>query len=124
MLRDPTQCRPPVDIHPETVNMIKQQLYRFGVVAAMATVVLLASPLAAAAQEPAGWGDPLVFHTFSIAAVDSATGESGVAGQGSVRSFWPPSTPKYGRPWLRSAAAATRAAPRIISESPSGSFMA
>jgi len=31
------------------------------------------------AQEPAEWGNDLVFHTFSIAAVDPATGESGVA---------------------------------------------
>lgn len=40
-------------------------------------MVLLAVP--AAAQEPAAWGEDLVFHTFSIAAVDPATGESGVA---------------------------------------------
>ena len=31
------------------------------------------------AQEPAAWGDPLVFHTFSIAAIDPRTGEVGVA---------------------------------------------
>jgi uncharacterized Ntn-hydrolase superfamily protein len=31
------------------------------------------------AQEPIAWGDPLVFHTFSIAAVDPRTGEVGVA---------------------------------------------
>lgn len=37
----------------------------------------LASPLAA--QEPAAWGEELVFHTFSIAAIDPRTGESGVA---------------------------------------------
>ena len=30
-------------------------------------------------QEPAAWGDRLYFHTFSIAAIDPATGESGVA---------------------------------------------
>ena len=36
-----------------------------------------ASP--ALAQEPASWGEDLVFHTFSIAAVDPVTGESGVA---------------------------------------------
>jgi uncharacterized Ntn-hydrolase superfamily protein len=34
---------------------------------------------AAAGQEPVSWGEDLVFHTFSIAAVDPATGESGVA---------------------------------------------
>lgn len=33
----------------------------------------------ALAQEPVSWADELVFHTFSIAAVDPATGESGVA---------------------------------------------
>ncbi|MCY4648541.1 MAG: DUF1028 domain-containing protein [Gammaproteobacteria bacterium] len=34
----------------------------------------------AGAQEPAAWGgDELFFHTFSIAAIDPATGESGVA---------------------------------------------
>src|SRR5207237_6426489 len=31
------------------------------------------------AQEPAAWGDPLNFATFSIAAIDPRTGESGVA---------------------------------------------
>ena len=30
-------------------------------------------------QEPVAWGDPLVFHTFSIAAVDPRSGEVGVA---------------------------------------------
>jgi uncharacterized Ntn-hydrolase superfamily protein len=40
-------------------------------------LVGLAAPLTA--QEPAGWGDPLRFSTFSIAAVDPRTGESGVA---------------------------------------------
>ena len=33
----------------------------------------------AQAQEPVAWGEELVFHTFSIVAVDPATGESGVA---------------------------------------------
>jgi uncharacterized Ntn-hydrolase superfamily protein len=31
------------------------------------------------AQEPVAWGDPLIFATFSIAAIDPRTGESGVA---------------------------------------------
>lgn len=31
------------------------------------------------AQEPVDWGEELLFHTFSIAAVDPDTGESGVA---------------------------------------------
>lgn len=36
-------------------------------------------PLALAAQEPVAWGPELTFSTFSIAAVDPATGETGVA---------------------------------------------
>jgi uncharacterized Ntn-hydrolase superfamily protein len=40
-------------------------------------VLLSATPLAA--QEPAAWAHPLEFHTFSIAAIDPRTGESGVA---------------------------------------------
>ena len=40
-------------------------------------VLFMAAP--ATAQEPAAWGEELVFHTFSIAAVDLDTGESGVA---------------------------------------------
>ncbi len=39
----------------------------------------LLSATAAGAQEPAAWRDSLVFHTFSIAAVDPRTGEVGVA---------------------------------------------
>lgn len=39
--------------------------------------LLLAGP--AAAQAPQAWEDQLVFHTFSIAAVDPRTGEVGVA---------------------------------------------
>src|ERR1700712_4514343 len=34
---------------------------------------------AAQAQEPYAWRDSLVFHTFSIAAIDSRTGEVGAA---------------------------------------------
>jgi uncharacterized Ntn-hydrolase superfamily protein len=44
-----------------------------------ALALLLLAPGIASAQEPAAWGDPLVFHTFSIAAVDPRTGEVGVA---------------------------------------------
>ncbi len=33
----------------------------------------------AAAQEPASWKPPFDFHTFSIAALDPKTGETGVA---------------------------------------------
>lgn len=44
---------------------------------AAAALLLGTSPLAA--QEPAAWGPEMRFSTFSIAAVDPATGESGVA---------------------------------------------
>jgi uncharacterized Ntn-hydrolase superfamily protein len=43
------------------------------------TTALLLAPVAVSAQEPAAWGEGLRFSTFSIAAVDPATGESGVA---------------------------------------------
>jgi uncharacterized Ntn-hydrolase superfamily protein len=39
----------------------------------------ISTPLGLLSQEPVAWGDPLVFHTFSIAAVDPRTGEVGVA---------------------------------------------
>ncbi len=42
-----------------------------------AIIALLTGP--AGAQEPAAWGPPLEFHTFSIVAVDPRTGETGVA---------------------------------------------
>src|SRR5687768_6094776 len=44
---------------------------------AVSLLALLAT--SAAAQEPAAWGSALVFHTFSIVAIDPNTGESGVA---------------------------------------------
>ena len=47
--------------------------------AAMAVVSVPLLPLAAVAQEPVAWGPDLEFHTFSIVAIDPATGESGVA---------------------------------------------
>ncbi len=43
----------------------------------LASLTLLPGP--ASAQEPAAWGADLVFHTFSIVAIDPRTGESGVA---------------------------------------------
>ncbi len=52
-----------------------------GVVLAFISV-LCASALGAVTavgQEPASWGEPLTFHTFSIAAIDPETGEVGVA---------------------------------------------
>ena len=36
-------------------------------------------PSTIAAQEPVSWGKDLIFHTFSIAAVDPETGEVGAA---------------------------------------------
>jgi uncharacterized Ntn-hydrolase superfamily protein len=45
----------------------------------VALAMVLAGSVAATAQEPVAWGDSLRFATFSIAAVDSATGEVGVA---------------------------------------------
>ena len=42
-------------------------------------VLALAAVRQLHAQEPARWSDPLEFSTFSIAAVDPRTGESGVA---------------------------------------------
>jgi len=45
----------------------------------MVLVLALAVPIGGHAQEPRAWGDSLRFATFSIAAVDRATGEVGVA---------------------------------------------
>lgn len=42
-------------------------------------LVALALPACLSAQVPAEWRDSLVFHTFSIAAIDPRTGEVGVA---------------------------------------------
>lgn len=44
-----------------------------------ALLALVAIASAASAQEPIEWRDSLVFHTFSIAAIDPRTGEVGVA---------------------------------------------
>ena len=61
------------------------------------------------AQEPASWGEDLVFHTFSIAAVDPRTGESGVAVTTRVPCVG------NGVPWVRSGvgAVATQASTRV-----------
>jgi uncharacterized Ntn-hydrolase superfamily protein len=66
------------------------------------------APLPARAQEPAAWGDPLRFATFSIAAVDPRTGESGVAVTTRVPCVG------NGVPWVRAGvgAVATQAATR------------
>ena len=42
-------------------------------------VAIATVPTVAHAQEPYAWRDSLVFHTFSIAAIDPRTGEVGVA---------------------------------------------
>lgn len=52
---------------------------RRGLLLASITLLLAAMARAAPGQEPASWRDPLEFSTFSIAAVDPATGEVGVA---------------------------------------------
>ena len=88
--------------------MGKTQLYRRCVVVAAAAVVTLSSGATVVAQEPADWGDPLVFHTFSIAAVDPSTGESGVAVTTRVPCVG------NGVPWVRAGvgAVATQASTR------------
>jgi uncharacterized Ntn-hydrolase superfamily protein len=60
------------------------------------------------AQEPVSWGAELVFHTFSIAAVDPGTGESGVAVTTRVACVG------NGVPWVRAGvgAVATQASTR------------
>jgi uncharacterized Ntn-hydrolase superfamily protein len=47
----------------------------------IATAILCLAGVSLGAQEPVAWrtGDSLFFHTFSIAAIDPRTGESGVA---------------------------------------------
>jgi uncharacterized Ntn-hydrolase superfamily protein len=68
-----------------------------------------AAPLSSAhGQEPASWGEELVFHTFSIAAVDPSTGESGVAVTTRVACVG------NGVPWVRAGvgAVATQASTR------------
>ena len=62
----------------------------------------------ASAQEPATWGDPLRFATFSIAAIDLRTGESGVAVTTRVACVG------NGVPWVRAGvgAVATQASTR------------
>lgn len=52
--------------------------FRFAVLLSLAVACTLTAS-SAVAQEPAAWGRTPHFHTFSIAAIDPATGESGVA---------------------------------------------
>lgn len=69
---------------------------------------LCASPRPGLAQVPAEWRDSLVFHTFSIAAIDPRTGESGVAVTTRVPCVG------NGVPWVRAGvgAVATQASTR------------
>ena len=71
-------------------------------------VTLLTGFSALSGQEPVAWGEDLVFHTFSIAAVDPATGESGVAVTTRVPCVG------NGVPWVRAGvgAVATQASTR------------
>jgi len=73
------------------------------------TTVTLALAGSAAAQEPDSWADPLEFHTFSIAAVDPETGESGAAVTTRVACVG------NGVPWVRAGvgAVATQARTRV-----------
>lgn len=71
-------------------------------------VALLPVPARTAAQIPVEWRDSLVFHTFSIAAIDPRTGESGVAVTTRVPCVG------NGVPWVRAGvgAVATQASTR------------
>jgi uncharacterized Ntn-hydrolase superfamily protein len=89
--------------------MSSARLRRFTVRVLLPVVVgAWALPDTAIAQEPASWGDDLVFHTFSIAAVDPETGESGVAVTTRVACVG------NGVPWVRAGvgAVATQASTR------------
>lgn len=74
----------------------------------LVAAMLLGTASASAAQEPASWGEELVFHTFSIAGVDPSTGESGVAVTTRVACVG------NGVPWVRAGvgAVATQASTR------------
>lgn len=67
---------------------------------AWAVALTIATPAAGTAQLPAEWRDSLVFHTFSIAAIDPRTGESGVAVTTRVACVG------NGVPWVRSGVGA------------------
>jgi uncharacterized Ntn-hydrolase superfamily protein len=73
-----------------------------------AVAVATAPPGNVRAQEPISWGEELIFHTFSIAGVDPATGESGVAVTTRVACVG------NGVPWVRAGvgAVATQASTR------------
>ena len=74
----------------------------------LAVIAALSLTKAASAQVPIEWRDSLVFHTFSIAAIDPRTGESGVAVTTRVPCVG------NGVPWVRAGvgAVATQASTR------------
>jgi len=79
------------------------------VLAGGAALPIGGAPLAIGAQEPVAWGTgDVVFHTFSIAGIDPATGESGVAVTTRVPCVG------NGVPWVRAGvgAVATQASTR------------
>lgn len=78
------------------------------VAVAAATALFTALPTNLRAQEPYAWRDELNFHTFSIAAIDPRTGETGVAVTTRVACVG------NGVPWVRKGvgAVATQASTR------------
>ena len=88
--------------------MSQIRLYRLGLVFAVCGLVTMLFNYTISAQEPKDWGGDLVFHTFSIAAVDPSTGESGVAVTTRVPCVG------NGVPWVRAGvgAVATQASTR------------
>ena len=88
--------------------MNQTRLRRFGPIFAVCCLVTILFNHTISAQEPKDWGDDLVFHTFSIAAVDPSTGESGVAVTTRVPCVG------NGVPWVRAGvgAVATQASTR------------
>ena len=84
------------------------QLSRVGLILVVCGLAALSFERVTSAQEPADWGADLVFHTFSIAAVDPMTGESGVAVTTRVPCVG------NGVPWVRAGvgAVATQASTR------------
>ena len=88
--------------------MSQIRLYRLGLVFVVCGLVTMLFNHTISAQEPKDWGGDLVFHTFSIAAVDPSTGESGVAVTTRVPCVG------NGVPWVRAGvgAVATQASTR------------
>jgi len=78
------------------------------VTCATLAAALWSCPIELGAQEPVAWGSDLEFHTFSIAAVDPGTGETGVAVTTRVPCVG------NGVPWVRAGvgAVATQASTR------------